>query len=126
MYTITESLALIFAISVIVKFLFIYSGTSTTNVFLKNSKKVYENSMIRNLYLLLFIATLYLLLMEMTIVQFTAAFTVGLLLYGHMLLHFPKEIQKIAQAYFKDRKKYLPEFFIYLILAIWVLRFLFQ
>jgi len=126
MYTITESLALIFAISVIVKFLFIYSGTSTTNVFLKNSKKVYENSMIRNLYLLLFIATLYLLLMEMTIVQFTAAFTVGLLLYGHMLLHFPKEIQKIAQAYFKDRKKYLPEFFIYLILAIWVLRVLFQ
>ncbi len=126
MYTITESLALIFAISVIVKFAFIYSGTNTTNVFLKNSKKVYENSMIRNLYLLLFIATLYLLLMEMTIVQFTAAFTVGLLLYGHMLLHFPKEIQKIAQSYFKDRKKYLPEFFIYLILAIWVLRVLFQ
>ncbi len=121
MYTFTEAIAIIFSLSVLIKFSIFFLGKTPTKILISNTKKVYENKMLRTLYFLLFFVTFYLLLTEMTIVQIVAAITAGLFLYGHMLMHFPKEISQIASKFYKDRNKWLPEFIVYMILAIWVL-----
>lgn len=121
MYTFTEAIAIIFSLSVLIKFSIFFLGNTPTKILISNTKKVYENKMLRALYFLLFFITFYLLLTEMTIVQIVAAITVGLFLYGHMLMHFPKEMTKIAAKFYKDKNKWLPEMIVYMILAIWVL-----
>ena len=121
MYTFTEAIAIIFSLSVLIKFSIFFLGNTPTKILISNTKKVYENKMLRTLYFLLFFVTFYFLLTELSIIQIVAGITVGLFLYGHMLMHFPKEMTKIAANFYKDKNKWLPEMIVYMILAIWVL-----
>ena len=96
MYTFTEAIAIIFSLSVLIKFSIFFLGNTPTKILISNTKKVYENKMLRALYFLLFFVTFYLVSTELSIIQIVAGITVGLFLYGHMLMHFPKEMTKIA------------------------------
>jgi len=121
MYTFTEAIAIIFSLSVLIKFSIFFLGNTPTKILISNTKKVYENKMLRALYFLLFFVTFYLVSTELSIIQIVAGITVGLFLYGHMLMHFPKEMTKIAAKFYKDKNKWFPEMIVYMILAIWVL-----
>ena len=77
---------------------------------------------LRKLYLVLFFILFYFLMKEMTVLQFAAAFLVSGMLYGHSLLHFPKEMMAITKKVYQNKEVYLFDNLVYLALAFWILK----
>jgi len=122
-YSLVNGLALVLAVAVILKLSLFYTQPKS---FYKYARIYLEDDRLRKLYLGLFLVLFYFLMQEMTPVQFAAAFLVGGMLYGHTLLHFPKEMMSITKKFYQKKEAYLPDTLIWLILAFWILRSLFM
>ncbi len=118
-YSLVNGLALVFAVAIILKLSLFYTQPKS---FYKYAKFYLEDDRLRKVYLGLFLVLFYFLMQEMTPLQFAAAFLVGGMLYGHTLLHFPKEMMSITKKFYQKREAYLPDNLIYLALAFWVLK----
>jgi len=118
-YSLVNGLALVLAVAVILKLSLFYTQPKS---FYKYARIYLEDDRLRKLYLGLFLVLFYFLMQEMTPVQFAAAFLVGGMLYGHTLLHFPKEMMSITKKFYQKKEAYLPDTLIWLILAFWILR----
>jgi predicted RND superfamily exporter protein len=118
-YSLVNGLALVLAVAIILKMTLFYFQPKS---FYKYARVYLEDDRLRKIYLGLFLVLFYFLMQEMTPVQFAAAILVGGMLYGHTLLHFPKEMTAISKKIYQKKEAYLPDTLIWLILAFWILR----
>ena len=118
-YSLVKGLSLVMSIAIILKMSLFYFEPKS---FYKYARVYLEDIRLRRLYLLLFFILFYFLMKEMSILQFAAAFLVGGMLYGHSMLHFPKEMMAITKKVYQNKEVYFFDNLIYLALAFWVLK----
>ena len=120
-YSLVNGLALVLAVAIIMKLTIFYVEPKSAY---KYARVYLEDSRLRKLYLALFFILFYFLLKEISILQFAAAFLVGGMLYGHTMLHFPKEMMAIYKKIYQKKEIYFFDNLIYLALAFWILKVL--
>ena len=118
-YSLVNGLALVLAVAIIMKLTIFYVEPKSAY---KYARVYLEDSRLRKLYLALFFILFYFLLKEISILQFAAAFLVGGMLYGHTMLHFPKEMMAIYKKIYQKKEIYFFDNLIYLALAFWILK----
>jgi len=120
-----EIIAFVFAIITLVKFL-IFLGKPKM---LKDtaSKLWVQNDYIKYVALLAFVGIAYLLLQELTIIQFFVTAVTGTLLVSFMFLSYSKkQYMNLVDTVIKHRKDFWLVWVIYLVMAFWVLKELFM
>jgi hypothetical protein len=121
-----EWMALLFAISVITKVIIIYTSPKFIP---KVTKYTLKSWMFTKYYpyisLAFFLGLLWLLLKEISIVQFAAAFFVSVIILGHTFSLYPRAIGPLYTVMFKNTKRLLPMFIIFVTIAVLVLKELF-
>lgn len=118
-YSLVKGLSLVMSIAIILKMSLFYFEPKS---FYKYARVYLEDIRLRRLYLLLFFILFYFLMKEMSILQFAAAFLVGTMLYGHSMLHFPKEMMAITKKVYQKKEVYFFDNLIYLAFAFWILK----
>lgn len=123
-FTPLEWIALVFAILTILKFLiFLEKPQKLKDI---ASKVWVENAYMKYLALLAFLGMAYLLLQELTIIQFFVAIVTGTFVISFMFLSYSKkEYLKLVNAVIKHRKDFWLAWIIYLGLSALVLKELF-
>jgi len=118
-YSLVKGLSLVLSVAIILKMSLFYFEPKS---FYKYARVYLEDSRLRKLYLVIFFILFYFLMKEMSILQFAAAFLVGGMLYGHSMLHFPKEMMAITKKVYQNKEVYFFDNLIYLAFAFWVLK----
>jgi len=118
-YSLVNGLSLVLAVAIIMKLSIFYVEPKSAY---KYARVYLEDSRLRKLYLALFFILFYFLMQEISILQFAAAFLVGTMLYGHTMLHFPKEMMAINKKIYQKKEIFLFDNLIYLALAFWILK----
>lgn len=120
----TEIIALIFAIIILIKAIFVpfVSAKWLMNLV----KKMFSNSIILSICFTVIAVVLgYFLLQELSIVQIMASSLFGLMLFALIMAAYPKGYLKLADVVVKDKKKAWFASLVFLVLALWVLYALF-
>ena len=124
-----EWIAAVLAVWVFVKFVLM---SVNPKGFVKWAEKAFmkPNNMKALSYveLILFFLFAYLILQEISIVQFFIAMMAGMFLVGHLMMHYPK-VMGLYIKEFKGKKnpnaKIMFDWLIWLVLSVWVLKELF-
>lgn len=115
-----EIISLVFAIVVLVKIIYVVFGN--TEALMVLMRRFYQNRILPSVFLLILLAVVGgFLLSELGIVQIFAAALFGMLLYGLVLVQYPKELIAFAESVLEHKSKALLPWTLFVILASWVL-----
>jgi len=122
-----EWIAVIISIWVFVKFIIL---SVNPKGFLKWGAKMWskDTKFLKYLYLVLFFLIAYLVLQEITIVQFFVAMLAGMMLMSHTFTHYPKVMKTYISQFRKSKNpnaKIMFDWLIWFVIAAWVLKTLF-
>lgn len=115
-----EVIAVIFALIILVKLILVL--IVKPKPIIKLAEKIYKQTVLISVcYIIILAVVAYFLFAELNIIQIAAAGLFGILLYGFILIQYPKELLKFSEEVLKDKQKaWLPWLF-FVALALWVL-----
>lgn len=114
-----EIIAVIFAIAVLIDFLIVILKPKLT---LRIVDKWYPKKCLMSALLLFFAAVVgYYLWMELTVEQIFAGALFGMLIYGLILVQYPKELMALSKHIVKNKQKAMIPWLIFAVLAAGIL-----
>lgn len=118
--TVSEIIAVIFAVIILVKFVVLMAVKPKKII--NHAAKMLEKPVYVSLGFLVVICVLgWLLLKELSIAQIMAASLFGIFVYALALVQYPKQLDRVYKVILKNQKKMLLSWVVWLVLAIWVL-----
>ena len=118
--TVSETLAVIFAVIILVKFVVLMAVKPKKII--NHAAKVLEKPAYVSIGFLAVIVVLgWLLLKELSIAQIMAASLFGIFVYALALVQYPKQLDRVYKVILKNQKKMLLSWIVWIVLAVWVL-----
>lgn len=114
-----EIIAVIFAIAVLVEFLFVLMKPKSV---VKLIEAIYPNKLFMSAWILILAAVVgYYLLLELTVEQIFAGALFGMMIYGLILVQYPKEWLTFSKVVLDNKQKAMLPWLIFAVLSLGIL-----
>ena len=118
--TVSETLAVIFAVIILVKFV-VLMAVKPKKIINHAAKVLAKPAYVSIGFLAVIVVLGWLLLKELSIAQIMAASLFGIFVYALALVQYPKQLDRVYKVILKNQKKMLLSWIVWIVLAVWVL-----